>query len=76
MDVLVLTTAPEDVQRSRVLGRGTMTSAEFETILAKQTPDAEKRARADFVVETLSLDVARAQVEGIVATLEDRLLNA
>jgi dephospho-CoA kinase len=66
MDAVVVVSAPADVQRSRVLQRGTMTEAQFQAILAKQMPDAEKCARADFVIETDTLDHARQQVEKIV----------
>jgi dephospho-CoA kinase len=66
MDAVAVVSAPADVQRSRVLQRGTMTEAQFQAILAKQMPDAEKRARADFVIETDTLDHARQQVEKIV----------
>ena len=66
MDAVVVVSAPADVQRSRVLQRGTMTEAQFQAILAKQMPDAEKRARADFVIETDTIDHARQQVENIV----------
>lgn len=66
MDAVAVVSAPADVQRSRVLQRGTMTEAQFQAILAKQLPDAEKRARADFVIKTDTLDHARQQVEKIV----------
>ena len=65
--------APEAVQRERALARGTMTEAQFEAIRAKQMPDAEKRARADHVVVTDTLDHARAQVEAIVAGIRETL---
>jgi dephospho-CoA kinase len=68
--VAVVTVAP-DVQRARVLARG-MTAPEFELILSRQMPDAQKRARADFVIQTDTLDRARSQVAEIVATLRDR----
>ena len=72
VDVIVVVSAPEDVQRARVLARPGMTEEKFAAILKKQVPDAEKRARADHVVDTSQgLDAARAQVDGIV-----RLLNA
>ena len=51
-DYIAVVTAPAHIQRSRVLDRGTMSETEFEKILSKQTPDAEKRARADFVIST------------------------
>ena len=49
--VVVVSTSPE-LQRKRVLARGTMDEAKLDAIIAKQTPDAEKRKRADFVVDT------------------------
>ena len=66
-DHVCVVTAPADVQRERVLSRGTMTSDEFEAILAKQVPDAEKRARADFVINTgFGFDFARDCVHAIL----------
>ncbi|MCU0909213.1 MAG: dephospho-CoA kinase [Rhodobacteraceae bacterium] len=65
-DMVVVVSAPADVQRARVLARATMTPAQFETILARQMPDAEKRARADRVIETRDLDTARAAVAEIM----------
>ncbi|MEX0283842.1 MAG: dephospho-CoA kinase [Paracoccaceae bacterium] len=73
MDAVVCVSAPADVQRERVLARGTMTEAQFEQILTKQMPDAEKRMLADFVVETDTLEHAREQVQDIVKTLRNRL---
>lgn len=73
MDVTVCVSAPPEVQRARVMARGTMTQDQFEQILGKQMPDAEKRKRADFVVETDTLDHARLQVQKIVETLKSRL---
>ena len=72
MDAVVVVSAPEDQQRKRVLAREGMTPERLEAILARQLPDAEKRARAHFVVDTgLGLDAARAQVADIVATMRD-----
>ena len=68
-DVIVVVTAPADTQRARVMARGEMSEADFEMILSRQLPDAEKRKRADFIVETLSLDTARAAVRDIVKQL-------
>jgi dephospho-CoA kinase len=65
--VVVVTTAPE-VQRERILARGTMTDEALDAILARQLPDAEKRRRADFVVDTShGLDPVRARIRDILA---------
>jgi dephospho-CoA kinase len=62
----VVTTSPE-LQRERILARGTMTSETLDAILAKQMPDAEKRRRADFVVDTShGLDPVRARIRDIL----------
>ena len=66
LDAVVVATAPADVQRQRVLSRPGMTREMFSRILARQLPDAEKRARADFIVETLTMDEARETVRNIV----------
>ena len=72
-DAVIVVTACEAVQRARVLARPGMTEAVFSAILARQTPDAEKRRRADFVVDTSSgLDAARARVGAIMDSLEGR----
>ena len=65
--VVVVTTTPE-TQRARILARGTMTSEALEAIMARQMPDAEKRRRADFVVDTShGLDPVRARISDILA---------
>ncbi len=66
MDAVVVVSAPPEIQRQRVLERAGMTEAQFQTILDKQLPDAEKRARADYVIETTSLADARAQVKSVL----------
>jgi dephospho-CoA kinase len=67
-DAVVVVSAPPDVQRSRSFERPGMTEQKFSAILAKQLPDVEKRARADFVVDTSKgFDAARAQVRDILA---------
>jgi dephospho-CoA kinase len=64
---VVVVTAPPAIQRQRVLGRAGMTAERFEALLARQLPDAEKRRRAHFVVDSSrSFDSARAQVHGIL----------
>jgi dephospho-CoA kinase len=70
MDALVVVSAPEAVQRERVLKRSGMTPEKLEAILARQVPDAKKRAQADFVIETdKGLDHALAQVKRVAAEL-------
>ncbi|MBR0824881.1 dephospho-CoA kinase [Bradyrhizobium manausense] len=65
--VVVVTTSPE-LQRERVLARGTMDAQKLDAIIAKQMPDTEKRKRADFVVDTShGLDPVRAQIKDILA---------
>jgi dephospho-CoA kinase len=65
--VVVVTTTPES-QRERILARGTMTNEALDAILARQLPDAEKRKRADFVVDTShGLDPVRTRIRDILA---------
>jgi dephospho-CoA kinase len=67
-DAVVVVSAPPDIQRSRTFERPGMTEEKFAALLAKQLPDAEKRARADFVVDTSKgFEAARAQVRDILA---------
>ncbi len=67
-DAVAVVSAPADLQRARVLEREDMSVEKFEAILTKQMPDADKRARADFIVDTSrGFDVARAQVRDILA---------
>lgn len=73
VDVVVVVSAPEDVQRARVLARAGMTEQKFAAIVAKQVPDAEKRRRADFIVHTdRGLDSARDEVQLILRALAGR----
>lgn len=70
MDAIVVVSAPIEVQRARVLGRAGMTPEKFEAITARQMPDEEKRAKADFVVETdKGLEQAFEDVKRIAAVL-------
>jgi dephospho-CoA kinase len=70
VDKVAVVSAPADIQRQRVLARPGMSEAKLAAILAKQTPDAEKRRQADFVIDTSGgFDVTRAEVEKIVAEL-------
>jgi dephospho-CoA kinase len=69
-DKVIVVSAPAELQRQRVLARPGMTSAKLAAILARQMPDADKRARADFVVDTSgSFAETRAQVDSILACL-------
>ena len=73
VDAIVVVSAPPEVQRARMLARPGMTPEKFEAILRKQMPDAEKRARADFVVDSSQgLDSARAQVHAILEQVATR----
>ena len=70
VDKIAVASAPAGIQRDRVLARAGMTAEKFERILGLQLPDAEKRARADFVIPTGgSKDETRASVRRIVACL-------
>lgn len=68
VDQVVVVSARDEVQRARTLARPGMTPEKFDAILARQMPDAEKRARADWVIPTdVSLDDTRAQVARVIA---------
>lgn len=72
VDAVAVVSAPADVQRARVLARPGMTVEKLDAILARQTPDADKRDRADFIVDTgQGFDHARERVRDILATLRD-----
>jgi dephospho-CoA kinase len=71
-DAVIVVSAPAEVQRARVLARPGMTAEKFNQILAKQMPDAEKRAKADFVIDTgQGLEAARAQVRAVLDALRN-----
>jgi len=67
VDAIVVATAPAEMQRARAFERAGMTEEKFQALLAKQLPDADKRRRADFVVDTSEgFDSARRQVRAIL----------
>ncbi|MEL7090491.1 MAG: dephospho-CoA kinase [Pseudomonadota bacterium] len=75
-DAVVVVSTDTDTQRARVLDRGTMTEADFQAILSRQTPDAEKRARADYVIITDTVEHARAQVQDVLQDVRKRMQDA
>ncbi|MBW9114144.1 dephospho-CoA kinase [Rhizobium cauense] len=76
VDVIVVVSCNPQIQRERVLARPGMTVEKFNMILARQTPDAEKRARADYVIDTgHSIETARKRVAEIVSDLKRRLAS-
>jgi dephospho-CoA kinase len=77
VDAVVVVSAPAEMQRDRVLARPGMSPAKLEAVLAAQMPDADKCARAHFVVDTSQgLEPARRQVEAIMAALRERAKQA
>ncbi len=73
LDAVAVVSAPADMQRERVLARPGMTPERFSQILKLQVPDAEKRARADFVIDTgVTLDETRASVAALVSAISQK----
>ncbi|MGD9801333.1 MAG: dephospho-CoA kinase [Parvularculaceae bacterium] len=72
-DAVVVVSAPTLMQQARVMARPCMTERKFRSILMKQTPDADKRRRADYVIDTgVSLEETREQVRAVVTALKER----
>ena len=76
VDAVACVTISPTVQRERVMERGTMTEEQFEGILSRQMPNEEKMARSDFIIETDTLEHARAQVHDIVTKIRSGLADA
>ncbi|MCB2127736.1 MAG: dephospho-CoA kinase [Rhodobacteraceae bacterium] len=69
VDAIVVVSAPKEVQRKRVLDRPGMTEEKFRAILGRQLPDDEKRRKANYVIETHSLDQTRMAVQNLIDTI-------
>lgn len=76
VDAVAVVSVDAETQERRVLERGTMTREQFLLIKAKQMPDADKRARADYVIVTDTLDHARQQVQDVVADIRRKIAHA
>lgn len=70
LDGVAVVSAPPQIQRARVLARPGMTDDTLSMILSRQMPDADKRARADWIIPTDSLDAARAAVDAVLADIK------
>ena len=75
VDIVIVVSAPEDSQRRRVLARLGWTEEKFEQIKARQVPDAEKRRRADYVIETATLEATRESVHDVLEQIKTRRAN-
>ncbi|MBY5987177.1 dephospho-CoA kinase [Roseovarius atlanticus] len=76
MDATVCVSVPAEMQKARVMARGTMSEAQFDAIRNKQMPDADKRARADYTITTDTLEHARRQVQDVLKDIRTRLNHA
>ncbi|MDJ0995203.1 MAG: dephospho-CoA kinase [Dinoroseobacter sp.] len=69
LDKTIVVSASEDIQQSRVMERPGMTEEHFKVLLSKQVPDAEKRRRADFVIDTTDMDTAERGVDHVLSQI-------
>ncbi len=76
MDAVACVSISAELQRDRVMARGTMSAETLDQILSRQMPNSEKCARSTYVIETDTLEHARAQVEAIVAGIERQISDA
>lgn len=76
VDMVLVVSASFEVQKSRVLDRPGMTQEQFDFIVSKQTPDSEKQARADVVIETQTLEGTQAAVQRLISNIRKRLNDA
>lgn len=76
VDAVACVFIDDKTQKARVMERGTMTEDQFEAIKSKQLPAAEKCARADYVIETDTIEHARAQVHSVVSDIRGKLAHA
>lgn len=76
MDAVACVSISPEIQRERVLARGTMSEAQFENILSKQMPIHDKIAKSDYVIETDTLEHAKEQVQSVIADIKQRLAHA
>jgi dephospho-CoA kinase len=76
MDAVACVSISAEIQQERVLARGTMTLEQFENIRSKQMPNTEKCALSDYVIETDTLDHARAQVLAIIDDIKGKMNHA
>lgn len=73
LDKIVVVSAPAEIQRQRVLARPDMTVEKLDSILARQMPDAQKRERADYIIDTSgSFEKTRKQIENIIKNLRGK----
>lgn len=72
VDAIAVVSTSGELQKTRVMERPGMTQAQFEMILAKQLPDAEKRKRADFVIDTTTMAAAHVDVDRVLAEMKGR----